>query len=80
MITVYKYIHFEEVEHDLWMCSNNKTNAWLCTIEYYSPWRQYVTVQFDPDCVFNSSCLRNIAEFLEQLKSVKSTVRKVGEV
>jgi len=64
MKTKYKYIHFDELLDYGYYCYNNKTDEDLGPVMYYSPWRQWV---FGKDPVFNSSCLRDIADFLEQL-------------
>lgn len=62
----YTYIHFEEYPDDEWVCWNNNCKDILGQVRYYSRWRQYV-IEFEEVCVFNSRCLRDVADFLEQL-------------
>ena len=66
----FKHIHFEgETPEDLgllWTCYNNKKQEYLGSISEEKVWGQYVfTTQEGID--FSSSCLRDIAEFLDQL-------------
>lgn len=70
MKTRYKYIHFEKDDPtlDRWFCCNNKTNSEMAEIIYYEPWKQYV-IEYMSEFVFNNSCLRDIADFLDQLNS-----------
>lgn len=63
----HKYIHFEEsCSAGFWSCLSNKDNFELGRISWYPAWRQY-EIHFDPNAVFNNSCMRDIADFLEQL-------------
>ena len=69
MKTKYKHIQFEKAPPGLgwiWSCYNNKTNELLGDIDYYKSWRQYV-IEFQSGCVFNNQCLRDIADFLDQI-------------
>jgi len=73
MKTKYKYIHFEQtVLAGCWNCLNNKSNDDLGSVIWYKPWGQFV---FEPvelgDIIFNASCLRDIAHFLDQLNKQK---------
>ena len=73
MKTEYKYIKFvQTVLVDNWNCLNRKSGDGLGCVSYYAPWRQFV---FEPDemgdVIFNSSCLRDIAHFLDQLNEQK---------
>lgn len=74
MQTRFKHIHFKE---DTWgahperpkvyQCRNNKSGDLLGRVTYYDGWKRWV---FDGKqcCVFDSSCLRDIAMFLDSLK------------
>ncbi len=66
----YKYIHFVKVpENDLgllWKCLNNRSKEPLGVITFYKGWKQHV-MQFADECVFNNGCLRDIADFLDQI-------------
>ncbi|KKN39464.1 hypothetical protein LCGC14_0743350 [marine sediment metagenome] len=71
MKTKYKFIHFAEalpvhVEKLLWVCHNNRDNHVLGTIPEEKVWKQYV-FQPSPNCIFNNGCLRDIADFLDQI-------------
>lgn len=71
----YKYIHFENVLKGHWYCYNNKTDDDLGCATYYEPWKQWVIDFTDAqDCVFNNQCLRDIADFLDQLN--KTSISK----
>ena len=72
MKTKYKHIHFVAVVSGLknkerYKCMNNKSSAVLGEIFYYTPWRKYVFAMTE-DAVFDDSCLRDVINFLEQLK------------
>lgn len=72
--TKYKYIEFEESpdkEAKLWVCLNRKAESHLADLIYYEPWRQWV-VEFQPECVFNNTCLNDISHFLRQLNQIKT--------
>lgn len=70
MKTRYKYIHFEELHLAdgplRYFCLNNKDGGELGYVEYYESWQTWV-FSADHNCVFNSSCLRDIADFMKQL-------------
>lgn len=70
MKTRYRFIHFKEegpaLKPVVWLCLNNRDGSILGAIEYYRPWKQHV-IDFREDCVFNSQCLVDIADFLVQL-------------
>ena len=70
MKTEYKYISFKLTDgkdnKKGALCLNKKTGTVLGYVEYYKPWKQYV-IEFLEDCVFNTSCLLDIADFLGQL-------------
>ncbi len=70
MRTEYKYIKFTFVDSNDHKkggdCLNKKSTTVLGYWQYYKPWKQYV-IEFLEDCVFNETCLRDIADFLNQL-------------
>jgi len=73
MKTEYKYIKFVQttlVDH--WSCVNRRAGYELGSVFYEKPWRQFVFefLEFG-DCIFSSSCLRDIADFLDQLNKPK---------
>ena len=73
MKTKYKHIHFEEMAlkpNSIWYCRNNKTTAILGSAEFYKSWKKWV-FSSRQDAVFDASCLRDIADFLEQLDKSK---------
>ncbi len=78
--TKYKYITFHERDKDLqgkifWECRNKRVGGILGEIEYYPDWRQWV-IAFDNLCVFNHSCLTDIAEFLKALNAQRKCGQK----
>ena len=62
----YKYIHFQrdKQRQGEWVFRNNE--ELLGFVSYYKQWNQYVA-EFLEDRVFNNQCLKDIADFLEQL-------------
>jgi len=72
--TDYKYIRFKLVDVEDYKkgaeCVNKKSGVLLGYVEYYKSWKQYV-IEFLEDCVFNASCLKDIADFLSQLNKDK---------
>jgi len=69
MRTKYKYIEFVPTVLDgHWNCLNRRGKETLGSVSFYQQWKQYI---FEPEelncCVFSSDCLRDIAEFLDQL-------------
>lgn len=52
--------------HPVFRIFNNKSNGQLGILSYYKPWKQYVFSSHD-ECVFNSSCLRDVLDYLENL-------------
>lgn len=68
-----KYIYFELIKKkpktNVYRVCNKKTDDELGIIEWYPYWRQYI---FEPTyermaCVFNHTCLNEIADFLKGL-------------
>ena len=75
MKTEYKYIEFEKSvrtfkDKPMWTCLNCKSQTPLATAFWYKPWRQYV-IAAEPNCVFNTTCLADIIDFLNQLNGKK---------
>lgn len=70
MRTEYKYIHFEILEEKpktkVWACLNNRTGNELGIVKYYPAWRQYCYYPASLT-VFNSGCLIDITNFIDQL-------------
>jgi len=50
----------------MWFCRANKDKSILGTCTYYDTWSTWV-FEGEPNCVFDKSCLRDIATFLESL-------------
>ncbi len=72
MKTKYKHIYFTQTISGprRWRCRNNKSDVLMASISYYPSWKKYVAA-FDGACVFDNSCLRDIADFLDQLQKEK---------
>lgn len=68
MKTKYKHIHFVEVG-DAWQCRNACVQNVLCWVTYDKEWKQWVTSYTDQHAVFSISCLRDVADFLDQLNA-----------
>jgi len=70
MKTKYRHICLEEdpampvEEKSTWFCRNNKTKEILGMVTWYGPWKRWV-FEGEPGCVFDYTCLRDIADFLE---------------
>lgn len=81
MKTEYKYIKFTFVDSKDHKkggaCINKKTTSILGYWDYYIPWKQYV-IEFLEDCVFNSTYLQDIADFLNQLNGKDKPNAKDG--
>jgi len=72
MKTKYKHIYFEQISslgrfHASYICRNNKTASMLGHIDWYPDWKRYV-FEGGRNCFFDASCLRDIIDFMEQLK------------
>jgi len=65
-----KYMDFYLVEKkpktNVYQIENKKSGDVIGIIEWYSVWRQYV-IQPEFGCIFNDTCLKEIAEFLSEL-------------
>lgn len=69
MKTKYKFIefsHLETKEEDIWICTNNKSKDKLGYCEYYKRWKEWQFFLEDMTA-FTVECLRDIADFLDQL-------------
>ena len=64
--THYKHIYFEQRADKDWDCLNNKSNTLLGWISWYYSWKNYVFTG-STTSIFDAGCLRDIADFLEQL-------------
>lgn len=78
MKTRYEYIEFEEMDSQeagkpVWRCINRKSGAQLLRVVYYFAWRCHVCTDTNFHAVFSSNCLREIADFLDQLKKGDKT-------
>ena len=69
----FKHIHFVEdnsqhfEKKSVYDCLNNKTKDRLAQVFYYKPWKKFAII-FNPESVFDESCLVDIAKFLKALK------------
>ena len=71
MKTRYKYINFQTTMRDnVWLICNNKKRDHLGYVSFYKPRKRYCSNMFD-GVVFDASCHRDIADFLDQLNEVK---------
>lgn len=71
--TIYEFIQFFEVESKpktkVYSCVNKKSGEELGRVQWFGSWRQYVyfpTVR----AVYSKGCLKDICDFIEQLKEV----------
>ncbi len=66
--TKYQYIHFVKVkcEHMPYTMHSNRSCFVMGTVHYFKPWKKYV-IEPVSDYVFDENCLRDIADFLDQL-------------
>jgi hypothetical protein len=68
----YKHINFEEQlekhnEKSWYLIKNNKSGDVLGKVYFYKPWKKY-TVTFKEVAVFDEGCLKDIIDFIGQLK------------
>ncbi len=72
MKTKYKHIHFEQIEDYYkkarWSCRNNRSGDEVGSVFWYEPWRRYCFSQADEGILFDTGCLQDIINFMEQLK------------
>ena len=74
MKTEYRHIRFVKATilvhgKDVWRCIN-KQGEELCDVSYYPKWKKYVDDR-EPGMCFDSSCLRDLADFMDQLQTNK---------
>ena len=50
--------------------ANKRTKAEMGYVFYYEQWKQF-TLEFNHHFIFNNQCLRDIADFLDQLNEGK---------
>jgi len=65
-----KYLLFKLIEEKrktkVWVVEETKYGNILGTIQWYSPWRQYVFETFI-DTIFSWDCLKAVSEFLKKV-------------
>ena len=66
MKTRYRFIHFEALTDDVWICAANRDDTILGSVDMATDWRKWV---FNPTDMrrFSEDCLQDIAHFLGQL-------------
>ena len=71
MKTAYKHISFISNEmfqgKPRYTCINNKTTSPLADVFWYKSWKKFC-ITFREETVFDEGCLRDIADFLDELK------------
>lgn len=71
MKTQYDFINFVKIEDkpktSVWSCRNNHGGYELGQVKWYPAWRQYCFM-FHDNTVFNIGCLKDIIDFIGQLK------------
>ena len=72
MKTKYKHIHFEVGPRFagggvFYYCKSNRNDAILGDVTYYDDWKKYV-FEGRAGCVFDTSCLADVIDFMSQLK------------
>jgi hypothetical protein len=77
----YRYIHFVLEDNgkrrtQVWACLNNKSNAELGIVKWYSAWRQYCYFPERP-AIYSDGCLHDVASFVA---SLNDKYRSVGEI
>ncbi len=79
--TSFKHIRFDRV------CQHDKTSEWNCLnqggtflgrVAWYAPWRQYCFYTEDDETVFSAGCLRDIAEFMTELRKHELASREAA--
>lgn len=75
MQTRYKYIQLVKTadtgKTTRWDCLNNSSRGLLARAFWYGPWRQYC-IEFQPECVFNSTCMQDVLHFIAQLTAERT--------
>ena len=72
MKTRYKDIYFKQLrlQDNWWECRTIHRDVWLGEVDTHSVWNE-PTFLPDEDAEFTADCLRDIADFLEQVKRPK---------
>lgn len=68
MKTKYQHIYFEKtkLKKEPYIMRGNKSHFVMGTIYYHKPWKKYA-IEFGINYVFDENCLRDVADFLDQL-------------
>ena len=48
----------------IWEIQNKRTGILLCRVEWYAPWKRYISTYTNNNAVFDAQCHRDIATFL----------------
>ena len=71
MKMTYKHIYFVHLgtspKRNAYSCYSNKGDYDLGTVSWYPEWQQFCLEPVDAT-VFSAGCLRDIADFIDQLK------------
>ena len=74
MKTKYRHIHFNKLaslydyeDKPCYNCKNSKQKSMLGQVFYYDQWNRYL-FEGNAGCVFDTSCLADIIDFMKQLK------------
>jgi outer membrane PBP1 activator LpoA protein len=73
--TKYKHIEFV-VNANEWICIAHSTQAKLGTIQFHRYWKTHVYLP--ENSLYSPDCLRDIADFLEQLNKKKKEQNNNG--
>ena len=57
---------------------NNKNDAQLGILSWYTPWRQFV-FSSQPECVFNKACLLDVIDFIDYATESEKRSARRGE-
>ena len=77
--TKYDYINFEKSNESIesprekcWVCKNTKSGDELGEVKYYKKWKQWCYFPI-VQAVYSASCLKDIADFIEQLMAERKS-------
>jgi hypothetical protein len=68
----YKYITIKQINEELfekrpvYRIFNNKSNEQIGILSFYKSWKEYVFSSKE-ECVFNSGCLRDVLDFIDNI-------------
>lgn len=80
LVTQYLYINFEKIadkpKTSVWACKNNTSGAVLGIVKWYPRWRQYCffpewsrdELEWERTVIFSAGCMRDIIDFIGQLR------------